>query len=79
MCYPNPTSNTVILSYHLLKNTKVSIIITNTLGQIVFQKNKVSTIGENQESIDLSTCSSGVYFICLNTDNLTTTKKVVKN
>jgi len=77
--YPNPTSSTSIIRYHLLENAKVTIVITNNLGQIVFQKIKPSALGENLESIDLSTYGTGVYFITVNTYNQQATIKVIKH
>ncbi|MBS1535096.1 MAG: T9SS type A sorting domain-containing protein [Bacteroidetes bacterium] len=77
--YPNPTHSATYLSYSLNQNADVKIIITNSLGQIVYQKTKTSTLGENQETIDLSLLSSGVYFISLQTSGQKSTVKVVKN
>ncbi|MBC7606588.1 MAG: T9SS type A sorting domain-containing protein [Burkholderiales bacterium] len=42
-------------------------------SQIVYQK-KTSNLGENHETIDLSSLSSGVYFITIQTTN----EKIIK-
>ena len=77
--YPNPTTNATIVSYVLGEKSSITFTIANTLGQIVYQKNKTSNLGENQESIDLSSFSSGVYYITLKTTNEQNTIKVIKN
>jgi alpha-tubulin suppressor-like RCC1 family protein len=77
--YPNPTTNITIISYVLAEKSSITFTITNTLGQIVYKKNKTNVLGENQELIDLSSFSSGVYNISLQTTNEKNTIKVIKN
>jgi alpha-tubulin suppressor-like RCC1 family protein len=76
---PNPTTNATVIRFLANENTAITITITNILGQIISQKNKKSNLGENQESIDLSTLSAGVYCITLNTDKQQSTLKIIKN
>lgn len=77
--YPNPATNVTTVHYTLKEKSTITFTITNTLGQIVYKQNKTSILGENQESIDLSSFSSGVYYISLQTTNEQNTIKVIKN
>lgn len=76
---PNPSCGYAIVTYSLQEQSKVTFTITNTLGQIVYKKIKVCNLGENQEEIDLSDFSSGVYLITLQTSSEQKTIKVIKN
>ena len=62
--YPNPTKNILNISMvdiktlHERENT-ISIIIQNTLGEIIYSKQSCTSL----ESIDVSGFASGVYFV----------------
>jgi alpha-tubulin suppressor-like RCC1 family protein len=77
--YPNPVTSMTTLSYTLKEKSTITFTITNTLGQIVYKQTKTNSLGENQESIDLSSFSSGFYYISLQTTNEQNTIKVFKN
>ena len=76
---PNPSANITVIRFVATENMDVTITLTNNLGQIVYQKNKTTSLGENQESIDLSTLSAGVYCVSLNTNTQQSTIKIIKN
>ena len=76
---PNPASNLVHIRFVAKNDAKINIKITNYLGQIVYSKNTKITLGENQESIDLTSLSVGVYCVSLNTDSQHSTVKIIKN
>jgi len=69
--YPNPTSSTINLefpdSFAITKTT-----ITNTLGQVVMNTDAT-------KDIDVSSLSSGTYFITVATDKGSATKRFIKN
>ena len=71
--YPNPTNN------HLTIETGVpdiyNIEITSINGQLLL--NKVMMGAENQ--IDLSSYKSGVYFITVRSEDIVTTRKIIKH
>jgi endonuclease I len=70
--YPNPTQNTITVS-NININDKISII--NYLGQNILNLNAKS---ENQ-IIDLSKQSEGIYFVLIYEDNkLIKTQKIIK-
>ena len=54
--YPNPTSN--LLHVKSINNNKLELMLTNILGQIIFQGNMI-----NEATIDGTQFSKGVYFL----------------
>jgi hypothetical protein len=67
--YPNPTAQGEI-SVEFSQNTDLSrdyregdISVVNAIGQIVFQQKTTQLVGVNRLKIDISTWSSGVYFV----------------
>ena len=70
--YPNPTNGNKIY-FNLTKDLNVNIY--NVLGELI-SKEKVNT--ENN-SIDISNLSKGIYLLKINTENQFITKKLIKN
>jgi N-acetyl-anhydromuramyl-L-alanine amidase AmpD len=66
--YPNPFTNQINLTYHLLENTSVKVTLTDVLGKEILIKNETESAGKqdliiNSESFNLQ---SGIYFLKLN-------------
>ena len=73
--YPNPSNGKFVLEYSSLeKNQKTNVEVYNMIGKKVFSQNDLPA---NQTTLDLSTLSSGVYFLNLKTENSSVTKKIV--
>ena len=74
--YPNPANNNLVKIS--LPNTiqKVTITISNTLGQKVYSK-KVSDIYNNTHTINTHSFKTGIYFVTVNTDKGKATKKLL--
>ncbi len=68
--YPNPASAVVTIDASLLENVN-QIVVTNSIGQVVFQKN-VSTI---DNKIDVANFDNGVYFMILSSESGIKTSK----
>ncbi len=78
--YPNPTKNSVNISYDLTKNTDVSIEVIDLTGKVVLIPllNVSKEVGAQSENIDLSTMKGGVYFVVIRTaENVQSTKLIV--
>ncbi len=77
---PNPVVNRIKIDYSIPKNTNVKIIIYNSLGQIeAILVDDYKTSGTYELSFDKSkNLPSGIYFIQLQTQETTTTKKIMK-
>ena len=75
--YPNPaTSNFTVQFPQQLANKKVSIKLTNTLGQS-FSEIEQKRNTENLP-IDISKIKSGVYFVAISGEGFEITRKIIK-
>ena len=70
--YPNPT-NTIV---NINANEINSVIIYNTLGQVVFTENKFNA---NELQVNISQWSKGIYSIQVNTKGQLINKKLIVN
>lgn len=72
--YPNPAENIVNIRVQDLQNPKgYELRLLNSLGQIV----KTLRMGSTQSSIDLNGLSNGVYFVQLNWNGGSLSKKLI--
>ncbi|KGL64051.1 endonuclease [Polaribacter sp. Hel1_85] len=69
--YPNPINGNK-LYFNLIKN--VNINIYNVLGKLI----KTEKVNTNNNSIDISSLSKGVYLVKINSENEIITKKLIK-
>ena len=67
--YPNPADN----FFYINTNEKVQIEIFNTAGQVVLQ-----TQSQNNDKINVSGLSKGIYFIKINDKGKTTLHRLIK-
>ena len=72
--YPNPANEKI--SINVPQHTAGSITLKNTSGQVVYS-NQIALLQEN--TIDSSALSNGVYFIEIISDLGTTTEKIIIN
>ncbi|MEO6305390.1 MAG: T9SS type A sorting domain-containing protein, partial [Bacteroidia bacterium] len=75
--YPNPATNNLNIAFSNNKAENVSVKISNNLGQTV----KTVELGNStdiESQIDLSTLSSGVYFVKTTVGKVSSTKKLIK-
>jgi hypothetical protein len=77
--YPNPVQSSATLSYTSNENTLVTITFTNSLGQLIYSDEYQSTIGANQQVINLSSYRAGIYFVTHKSQNKRNTIKIIKN
>ena len=81
--YPNPFNPTTLLRYDLLKDSKVSITIYNSMGNLVktlvngSQKAGNKTVQWNATNDKNELVSAGLYFYTLQDDNSRQTGKMV--
>jgi hypothetical protein len=61
--YPNPVTSTLNLSIESTKNTKVEIVVVNTLGMKVYQQPASIATGNNLQSINISRLAAGLYHV----------------
>ena len=70
--FPNPTKSELNISTFIIINT---IQIINTTGKIFVTKNNINA---SNTVLDLNTLPAGIYFIQLQTNEGTVTKKIIK-
>ncbi len=78
--YPNPVSQTTVISFELSKAENVEIEIYNMLGKKVsiYKIGKLPT-GKNDVSIDVNGLEDGIYLFRIKSDNCFIDKKVIKS
>lgn len=76
---PNPADNTTMLMYEIPTAGKVSIKITNVLGQALTQQIEDSKAGRHQIDLDVSSLANGVYYYTVSYDNQSVTRKMIVN
>ena len=78
--YPNPSINNCTIKFILQNNSDVALMLTDSLGKIVFSQNYNGlTAGENSIDINLEKFNSGIYFCQISSgDNKVISKMIVK-
>ncbi len=74
---PNPAHNLVIISFHGVEHENFSMQLTDISGRTILQKNGTCTEGMQKHDLDISPCSSGIYFIKVSTGNRERTEKLI--
>ena len=74
--YPNPASDVVTVAFNLTAPAKVSVTLSNMMGQVVATQNVAST---NNGKVEFNTVAlpAGVYFYTFNANGERTTGRVV--
>ncbi len=75
--YPNPTSKFVNIALNNTIGNLYQIKIINSLGQVIQEVEKTSLNSSNEITIDVSNLNSGLYFVNIEIDNLSTVKKLL--
>ena len=74
--YPSPTSGKVNINFSIINPCDVTVSVHNIIGAEIysFNKNKASTVNSD---IDISSQSSGIYFVKIKTENQVVTQKII--
>lgn len=77
--YPVPVSDILNIKMNMDKQTYVILSVQNLEGQIVYQKNAKSNVGENIWKVDMESLSKGFYILGITVDgNLKAVRKITK-
>ena len=78
--YPNPFNNDLTLEYTLEKQSKVSISLTNILGEIIFTNYLEQIKGEYTINLseEIKLLNNGIFFLNVIVDNHKFTEKIIK-
>ena len=75
--FPNPTTHEITINFDNLElNNNTQLQLINSIGQIVFAKNKLIN---NSETINLSAFPNGQYFILIKSNGEVISRKLIKN
>jgi len=76
--FPNPATSQINLTYHLEKQSAVVVSIHDLAGkQLLELKNGTMEAGEQNFTANISNLIKGIYFITLNIDGNTSSKKLI--
>ena len=77
--FPNPFNPTTKINFSLPKTMEVSLIVTNTLGQIVAEPvtNHVYSNGKHSVIFDGKNLSSGIYIYTIEAGNFKKSRSMV--
>lgn len=77
--YPNPFSESTVISYTTQKQQDVTIEVYNLLGELVFSKELTKqTSGSHEFSLN-ALKANGLYLVKVKTENLTGVQRILKN
>ncbi len=75
--YPNPANDNVFINMGAANVNDVKIVVTNSLGQEMATINKSNLDGANQMAINVAKYATGLYFVTINANGQTITKKLL--
>ena len=76
--YPNPVRKHFNVRYILPQKTNINLSIYDVTGRLVKEiMNENQNVGIRTKTFDVADLSQGVYFVRINTEEYTTTKKVI--
>lgn len=77
--YPNPAHDFINIHFISKKDEKISIRLTNVVGQEIFRKSLSAFSGVDElENVDLSEIKKGIYFIELSSSEFSYKEKIIK-
>lgn len=75
--YPNPATDHITVKYNFGNNASANVVIRDIIGNTVYAKNLGKNLsGEKEIKLDVSSLSSGVYFVELSANNTRIVNKV---
>jgi len=75
--YPNPATTSATVNLHVAQATHVSLQLIDFTGKMVSEKSFEATQGEHQLNVQTSALKAGVYFVQLNMNGQTISKKLI--
>jgi len=76
--YPNPSTNTTVISYSIPKPEMVTIMILDLYGRTVkLVENKTQSKGKHSISVDIGNLSKGIYLYRIHAGTYTATRKML--
>ena len=76
--YPNPTAGTAAIEVNMKQAGKVTLEISNMLGQVVYSTSASLTSGTHTFTVDAAKWNTGLYFYTVKSKNFSVTEKLVR-
>ena len=76
--YPNPTNNDLNIGLYVAENAAATIVVTDVTGTKVMSQNMELLNGQNTLSLDVNKLASGLYFITVQANGESVTRKFSK-
>lgn len=77
--YPNPFSESTVISYKIMQQQDVTIEVFNLLGELVLSKQLTNqSIGNHEFSLN-AIAANGLYLVKVKTDTLSGIQRIIKN
>lgn len=76
--YPNPSAGEVSILLQRLNLKEARFILTNNIGQVLYDRNETNLADSYTKMLDLSNLPGGSYFVTIQTNAERITKQVVK-
>ena len=75
--YPNPARQSLVVDVQNMDDSKLTISIINTAGEILYEKDYVEFMGFVKDNLDVSTLSRGFYLIRFKNGSACKLKKLI--
>lgn len=76
--YPNPTNNEINISISRIRNTEVTLIVTDILGNKIFTIRETAVYGYTKK-VDLQSFPAGIYLVRVAYDDEINTTRILKH
>jgi hypothetical protein len=75
--FPNPAKESARITINASRVSDASIMLFNSLGEMLSEKNVSVREGKNSYPLDVSALPEGIYFVSIKSANSTTARKLV--
>ncbi|MBA2613152.1 MAG: T9SS type A sorting domain-containing protein [Bacteroidetes bacterium] len=75
--YPNPAADEATVFLTALNDQEIKLTVTNSIGQMVYNKKYKLNAGSNNVSLDCKNLAAGVYIVVMESDKNKQTKKLI--
>ncbi|MEO6168033.1 MAG: T9SS type A sorting domain-containing protein, partial [Chitinophagales bacterium] len=73
--YPNPSTGLLTMDFKKIKQSEVTVSVTNSIGQVVKTINSLK-VTNNKAQLDLSGMENGIYYVNVKSGNMNSTLPV---